>query len=445
MADWRDGLSRWLAPFLAKLGHKARRRMCPLYVAGLIGPGDRKSVGPMAERVAPGDYDQLHHFVSDGVWDEAPLELELAIQADKLVGGADAFLVIDDTALPKKGTHSVGVAPQYASALGKTANCQALVSLTLARGEVPLMVGLRLFLPEAWTGDQARLERAGVPADFRSARAKPEIALAEMDRLIAAEVRFGTVLADAGYGMSAGFRQALSARGLAWAVGIPRHQKVYPRDVQLVFPIAGRGRPRKRHVPNVLSVSAQEMLADAKWRTLSWRKGTKGPLKARFAAVRVRVADGPPQRIGDKGMQHLPGEEVWLVGERRASGEQKYYLANLPADADLKTLAGAIKARWVCEQAHQQLKEELGLDHFEGRSWRGLHRHALMTMIAYAFLQHRRLAAASGEKKNLPRPASADPPSRPKGRHSRPGARSAIPMPALPPTRPQTTRMKVPK
>ena len=245
--------------------------------------------------------------------------------------------------------------------------------------------------------------------------------------------------------MSAPFRQALSARRLAWAVGIPRHQKVYPRDVQLVFPIAGRGRPRKRHVPNVVSVSAEEMLADAKWRTLSWRKGTKGPLKARFAAVRVRVADGPPQRIGGKGMQHLPGEEVWLVGERRASGDQKYYLANLPADADLKTLAGAIKARWVCEQAHQQLKEELGLDHFEGRSWRGLHRHALMTIIAYAFLQHRRLAAASGEKKNHPRPASADAPSRPKGRHSRPSARSALPMPALPPTRPQNARMKVPK
>ena len=294
MADWRDELGRWLAPFVGRFGHKARRRMCPLYVAGLIGPGDRKSVGPMAERVAPGDYDRLHHFVSDGVWDEAPLERELAIQADKLVGGADAFLVIDDTALPKKGTHSVGVAPQYASALGKTANCQTLVSLTLARGEVPVMVGLRLFLPESWTGDQARLERAGVPAECRSPRTKSAIALAELDRLIAAGVRFGAVLADAGYGMGAEFRQALSARGLAWAVGIPRHQKVYPREVELVFPIAGRGRPRKRHVPNALSVAAEDRLARAKWRTLSWRTGTKGPLKARFAAVRVRVADGPP-------------------------------------------------------------------------------------------------------------------------------------------------------
>jgi SRSO17 transposase len=246
VADWGEDLDRWLAPLVGRFGHKARRRMCPLYVAGLIGPGDRKSVGPMAERVAPGDYDRLHHFVSDGVWDEAPLERELALKADGLVGGADAFLVIDDTALPKKGRHSVGVAPQYASALGKTANCQTLVSLTLARGEVPVMVGLRLFLPESWTGDEARLERAGVPAGYRRPRAKPEIALAELDRLIGAGVRFGTVLADAGYGMGAEFRQALSARSLAWAVGIPRHQKVYPRDVELIFPAAGRGRtPQK--------------------------------------------------------------------------------------------------------------------------------------------------------------------------------------------------------
>ncbi|MGA8823064.1 MAG: transposase, partial [Pseudolabrys sp.] len=136
---WEDELTRWLEPFLDCLGHKARRRMCPLYVAGLIGPGDRKSVQPMAERFAPGDYDQLHHFIADGVWDAALLESELLIQADRLVGGKDAVLVIDDTAMPKKGDRSVGVAPQYASTLGKTANCQTLVSLTLARREVPVM------------------------------------------------------------------------------------------------------------------------------------------------------------------------------------------------------------------------------------------------------------------------------------------------------------------
>jgi len=274
-------------------------------------------------------------------------------------------LVIDDTAVPKKGDRSVGVGAQYASALGKTANCQTLVSLTLARGEVPVMIALRLFLPESWTIDAARLKRAGVPVEYRAPRSKPEIALAEIDRAMAAGVRFGCVLADAGYGLSAPFRRGLTARGLAWAVGIPRHLKVYPVGVKLIWPVAQRGRPRKRYIPDILSRPAEDILADAKWQTVSWRNGTKGRLKARFAAVRVRIADGPPQRIKDKGQQHLPGEEAWLIGEHRASGEKKYYLANLPAATDLRTLAATIKARWICEQAHQQLKEELGLDHFE--------------------------------------------------------------------------------
>jgi SRSO17 transposase len=174
------------------------------------------------------------------------------------------------------------------------------------------------------------------------------------------------------------------------------------------------------------------MLARAKWRTISWRTGTKGKLKARFAAVRVRIADGPPQRIRDKGHQHLPGEEAWLIGEHRMSGEKKYYLANLPAKSDLRTLAATIKARWVCEQAHQQLKEELGLDHFEGRSWQGLHRHVLMTMIAYAFLQHRRLAAARRKKKNQRAAASANPASRAPRHHQTLRSTTATAIPALP-------------
>jgi SRSO17 transposase len=434
LSGWEVDLTRWLKPFLDRLGHKARRRMCPLYVAGLIGPGDRKSVQPMAERLAPGDYDQLHHFVAAGLWDAAPLEKELLVQADKLVGGSDAVLVIDDTAVPKKGKHSVGVASQYASALGKNANCQTLVSLTLARDEVPVMVALRLFLPESWIGDLARLKRVGVPLEYQMIRTKPEIALAEIDRVTAAGVRFGCVLADAGYGLSAPFRQGLTARNLAWAVGIPRHLKVYPVDVRLIWPVTRRGRPRRRHVPDILSMPAEDMLAGAKWQMVSWRTGTKGKLKARFAAVRVRTADGPPQRIRDKGQQHLPGDEAWLIGEQRSSGEKKYYLANLPAATDLRTLAATIKARWICEQAHQQLKEELGLDHFEGRSWQGLHRHALMTMLAFAFLQFRRLKRARRGKKNQRTTAStklAGRPSRHRGVH-RPTATAA--MPTLPKT-----------
>lgn len=415
--DWTKDLDRWLEPFLTGLGHKAQRRMCPAYIAGLIGPGDRKSIQPMAARADDISYDRLHHFIGAGMWDTSPLEAALWRHADALLGGADAWLIIDDTAMPKKGKASVGVAPQYASTLGKNANCQTLVSTTLARGEVPLMLGLRLFLPESWTSDEARMIKAGVPEDRRAAISKPDIAIEEIDRIMAAGVRFGCVLADAGYGLSAGLRQALSARNLRWAVGIPRHQKVYAADVALIFPVAVRGRPRLRHVPDSSSLAAHKMLDSAKWRQVSWRRGTKGRLSARFAAMRVRVADGAPQRIGASGAQHMPGEEVWLVGEHRSNGERKYYLSNLPADIPIKHLAGAIKARWICEQAHQQLKEELGLDHFEGRSWTGLHRHGLMTMIAYAFLQTRRLSIAGPKKKSGRPTASAQHASNPTGHH----------------------------
>jgi SRSO17 transposase len=387
--DWRGDLEIWLAPFLAALRHKTRVRLFPAYIAGLIGPGDRKSVQPMAARDGEFGYDQLHHFVAVGVWESAPLETVLLKEADRLVGDVAGFLVIDDTALPKKGSHSVGVAAQYASSLGKTSNCQSLVSVTLASREVPVMVGLRLFLPESWTGDVARMERARVPQERQVALTKPEIAIEEIDRVIASGARFGCVLADAGYGSSGPFRQALSARGLLWAVGLSRRQNVYPADVGLTFPVAKVGKRRKYHIPDQASISAEAMLADEKWQKISWRRGTKGRLTCLFAARRVRLADGHKHRMLDNRVQAMPGDEVWLVGERRSTGEQKYYVSNLPAGATLKSLAAAIKARWICEQAHQQLKEELGLDHFEGRSWTGLHRHALMTMIAYAFFADR--------------------------------------------------------
>jgi SRSO17 transposase len=418
-ASWRDDLERWLEPFVAGLSHPARRRMCPLYIAGLIGPGDRKSVQPMAARVGDIGYDQLHHFVAAGVWDSGPLEAALLKEADRLVGDQAGFLVIDDTALPKKGRHSVGVAPQYASSLGKTSNCQSLVSVTLASREVPVMVGLRLFLPETWTDDPERMTRARVPQDRQQALTKPEIAIEEIDRVIASGARFGCVLADAGYGSSGPFRQALSKRGLLWAVGFSRRQNVYPADVGLIFPVAKTGRRRQYHMPDRPPVSAEALLSSERWHKMSWRRGTKGRLTCLFAAHRVRIADGHKHRMLDNRMQCMPGDEVWLVGERRSTGEQKYYVSNLPADATLKMLTATIKARWICEQAHQQLKEELGLDHFEGRSWTGLHRHALMTMIAYAFLQARRLKAA-GRKKKSRRTATATEHAGHQAGHSRP-------------------------
>jgi SRSO17 transposase len=222
--------------------------------------------------------------------------------------------------------------------------------------------------------------------------------------------------------VSAAFRQGLSARGLVWAVGIPRVQHVYSPEVELRWPRAATGRPRKHPVPSEDPVPAEAALEDAEWRRVSWRRGTKGPLAAEFAALRVRPAEGAQLRNG----RHLPGDEVWLVGERRATGERKYHLSNLPADAPLEQLAALIKARWVCEQAHQQLKEELGLDHYEGRSWTGLHRHALMTMIAFCFLQHlrsrergekrRRTAGAAAAAELARRPAPAARAPRPRAR-----------------------------
>ncbi|HEX6013997.1 MAG TPA: IS701 family transposase [Geminicoccaceae bacterium] len=421
--DWREELDGWLGPFLAALNHEKRRHWAPVYLQGLLGPGERKSLQPMAARLGQKGHDQLHHFIASPAWSDAPLRRLLVAKADALVGGPDAVLVVDDTALPKQGTLSVGVARQYCGRLGKKANCQVLVSLTLARGEVPVPLGLRLFLPDEWVADPDRCARAGVPDEHRRAEAKTDIALAEVDRVLAAGARFGAVLADAGHGTGAAFRRGLSARSLVWAVGVLKTQNVYPPTIELRWPAARTGRPRKHPVPSEAPVAAEAMLAGVAWRRVSWRRGTKGPLAAAFAALRVRPAEGAQLRDG----RHLPGDEVWLVGERRASGERRYYLSNLPAEASLGELAALIKARWVCEQAHQQLKEELGLDHFEGRSWIGLHRHALMTMIAFCFLQRLRLAAR-GEKRTRtaerapttadltggPAPASRSVPPRPR-------------------------------
>jgi SRSO17 transposase len=282
--------------------------------------------------------------------------------------------------------------------LGKTANCQALVSLTLARGEVPVPMALRLYLPKSWCQDLRRCDKAGVPTDCRGFRSKGAIALAEIDRLRAAGVRFGCALADSGYGRSAAFRRALAARAPLWAVGIPKTQKVYSAAVKLGWPAAqGKGRRRRHGVPNEQPVTAAAALKHVPWRPIQWRQGTKGPLIASFAAKRVRMAEGPQAETGHR----LPGDELWLVGERRSSGERRYYLASHPAGTPLQALAATIKARWVCEQAHQQMKEELGLDHFEGRSWAGLHHHALMVLIAFAFLQHLRLRQSGQRGKNL--------------------------------------------
>jgi SRSO17 transposase len=401
--SWQVVFERWLDPFLSGLGNRFRREMAPIYLKGLLAPGRRKSVEPMARRVAQGNWQKLHHFVAVSQWDTAALMKELVVQANVLVGGEDAFLIVDDTALRKKGRHSAGVARQYCGETGKIENCQSLVSLALSRGEVPIPVALGLFLPESWDEDSARRAKCGIPVEVRH-REKWRIALEEIDRVRSAGARFGSVLADAGYGNASGFRAGLSGRDLLWTVGVEAQQKVYPVDVALQMPPATeRGRPRKHPAPSVSAVSAREFiesLGPEAFDPIAWRRGTKGPLSARFAAVRVRAADGAKISRGVR----LPGEEVWLVCEWRASGEKKYYFSNLPADATRAELARTIKARWSCEQTHQQMKQELGLDHYEGRSWMGLHHHCLLTMIAFCFLQHLRLEGKKGALVKARRP-----------------------------------------
>lgn len=394
MLNWRADLQAWLAPFLAAFPRAEPRRWAPVYLEGLLGPGERKSVEPMAAHVCPGDVQQLHHFVSAAPWAPTPLEGVLAQAANRLIGGPDAVLIIDDTALPKQGTHSVGVARQYCGALGTTANCQVLVSLTLARGEVPVPVGLRLYLPKRWADDPARRARAKVP-EHVTFQTKGALALDEVDRLRAAGVRFGAVLADAGYGTSAAFRAALTERELPWAVGVLGTQRVYPTTVELRPPPRRRrrgGRPARHPVPSEPAGAAAALidrLGPPAFRRVRWRQGTRARWWRRSRWCGCASADGPTITAG----VHLPGEEAWLVCERRAGGERKYYLANLPGTASRAALVRLLKARWVCEQGHPQMKEELGLDRYEGRSWGGLHHHALLTEIAFAFLQHRRLRA----------------------------------------------------
>ncbi|WP_104989959.1 IS701 family transposase [Deinococcus sp. NW-56] len=384
---WTRHFPTWFAPFLVHFRHRAQRTWAPLYVRGLCSTVHRKSMQPLAAVVAPGKENHLQQFITDSPWLTEPLETLLAQRAQQMLGGKDAVLIIDDTCLTKFGTKSVGVARQYSGQVGKITPCQCLVSLTLAQHDLPVPLALRLFLPQEWTNDPARLRAAGVPLEHQPPQTKCELALKELDR-VRPHVTFGMVLADAGYGVNARFRQALTERGLLWSVGITRTQTVYPRDVRLIpIPRIFRGRKPTHPTPSEDRLSVEEVLAGAAWQHLVWRHGTKGPLSGRFAAEYVRLADGEEYARS----QHLPGQAAWIIGEQRRGEERKYYVCNLPPDTPLSRLVEVTKRRWACELSHRELKDEVGLDHFEGRSWQGLHHHAVLCMVALTFLQWLRL------------------------------------------------------
>ena len=365
----------------------------PRTAPALLLPGDRKSVEPMAARIAPDEvgakHQSLHHFVAKAPWDEA--ELLSAVRTFVLPKmEKDAPIrawIIDDTGIPKKGKHSVGVARQYCGELGKQDNCQVAVTLSVASDLASLPIALRLYLPEPWANDKARRAKAGIP-DGIEFQTKPRIALDQIRQAIADGVPKGVVLADAGYGNDTAFRSGLTELGLEYVVGVQGSMTVWAPGTQ-PLPArtwSGRGRRTKllRRDGNVKPVKVSELaksLARKAWKTVRWREGTKGDLVSRFAHLRIRPSHRDYWRAE-------PWPEEWLLIEwpEGEDAPTKYWLSTLPAGTPIATLVDTAKLRWRIERDFQDLKQEIGLDHYEGRGWRGFHHHAALSIAAYGFL-----------------------------------------------------------
>jgi SRSO17 transposase len=376
------------------IGHADRAKPLRDYCLGLMMPCERKSVEPMAAMTAPertaAQHQSLLHFVGEGKWsDEKVLAKvrELVLPEIERHGPIEAW-IIDDTGFPKKGQHSVGVARQYCGQLGKQDNCQVAVSLSLANRHASLPAAYRLYLPEDWAGDDQRRRKTGVPEEV-SFKTKPEIALEQITAACEADLPRGVVLMDAGYGNNSELRADITALGLTYVAGILSNTTVWAPGTGPLPPKAstpGRGRPTKRlhrdgaHRPVKVKDLALSLPAKS-WRTITWREGTNAPLRSRFARLRVRIA----RRDFDRSE---PWPEEWLLiewpeGEKEPT---KYWLSNLPKDIAFRQLVDLAKLRWRIERDYQELKQEVGLGHFEGRGWRGFHHHATLCIAAYGFL-----------------------------------------------------------
>lgn len=386
-----DRLREYAAEFADDFPQAKPARWAGVYLEGLLLDGERKSIEPLSRRVAlpaglaSTDPEQaLQQFVNQSPWDEQAVLRRYRARLAGTFGGPAGVFLIDDVSFPKQGKHSVGVQRQYCGALGKKANCQVAVSVHYVgpKGHYPL--DLRLYLPDVWLADPARLDKAGVPAADRRPLTKPEIALELLDRVRAEGLPGSVVVADAGYGVSRDLRDGLAARELHYVVGVTADLVVFPDRPTWVAPVpATGGRPRTRYQladGNPPPVSIGELAGRLRRRKVTWREGTKGKLAARFAWA--RVWPGHDWRRGGC----AEADPVWLLVEEQADGQLKYALSNLPPRTSRVRAVRLWKSRWPVEQGYQQLKEELGLDHFEGRSWRGFHHHAALTFLAYGFL-----------------------------------------------------------
>ncbi len=380
----------WLAQ---AVGHADRNLPLRNYCTGLLLDGERKSVEPMAARLAPdqvqGMHQSLHHFVAQSPWSDADMLRQVrnyVLPAMQKQGPVIAWIV-DETGFVKKGTHSVGVARQYCGRVGKVENCQVAVSLSVATATASLPIAWQLYLTEEWALDVARRRESEVPASV-AFQTKPQMALAQIRQAVEEGVARGVVLADEVYGSVRAFREGVAELKLDYAVAVRCTTTVWALERQPLLPKPGRGKRRpaprmprdQTHQPVAVKQLAQE-LPEKAWREVSWREGSKEPLRSRFAALRVRPA------YGDDGQGGLPPEQwllmEWPAGDAEPSG---YWLALLPAKLSLKRLVGIAKQRWVIERDYEELKQELGLGHYEGRNWRGFHHHGSLCIAAYGFL-----------------------------------------------------------
>lgn len=386
-----------LAVYLDRLGEAAGHvdRAVPLrlYCTGLLLPGERKSVEPMAARLAPDNvrrmHQSLHHVVADAPWSDEALLDRLRDNALPAMTKADPVVawIVNDTGLPKKGTHSVGVARQYCGQTGKQDNCQVAVSLSVATWKASLPIAYRLYLPEAWANNRQLRQQAKIPVDVLF-QTKLQIALDQIRQAIEKGVPQGTVLADPAYGNDTDFRETLAGMELNYVVGVQSTTTLWPPGTGPLPPprYSGRGQPPRRlrrdseHAP----LSAKQIalsLPIKTWKSITWREGSRRPLRSRFAALMVRAAHRDHKL-------HKPRTEEWLLIEwpRDEAEPRKYWLSNLPASIPLRKLVAQAKQRWIIERDYQELKQELGLGHFEGRGWRGFHHHATLAIAAYGFL-----------------------------------------------------------
>jgi SRSO17 transposase len=375
------------------LGHADRASPFRSYCAGLLLPGDRKSVEPMAARVQPGRvqaaHQSLHHFVAKSEWSDDAVLAAVRVHALPIIKrrGRIRALIVDDTGIPKKGKHSVGVARQYCGQIGKQDSCQVAVSLSAANDHASLPIAYRLYLPHEWADDPDRRAQAGVP-DGVIFQTKPQIALDQLRAALEAGIEAEVALLDAGYGNDTDLRDGITEMGLAYVVGIQSSTSLWPPGVDPLPPKqwSGRGRPTSsirrdsQHQP----ISAKRMalgLPKRAWRRVTWREGSNTKLASRFAAVRVRPAHRDYHRS-------TPRPEEWCLIEWPADELEptKYFLSTLPASISRRELVNTAKLRWRIERDYQDLKQELGLGHYEGRGWRGFHHHATLCIAAYGFL-----------------------------------------------------------